>query len=77
MSRGQVVVYYEAFDDMDSAIFREKQLKAGSRRKKVLAISHPFGSVIDEATHKTTHPSPHQIQHHMITQVNVTRRELG
>lgn len=28
------LVYYEAFDDIKSAIMREKQLKAGSRKKK-------------------------------------------
>ena len=33
------LVYYEAFGEIEQAIFREKQLKAGSRRKKVLLIS--------------------------------------
>ncbi len=28
------LVYFEAFDDPDNAIRREKQLKAGSRKKK-------------------------------------------
>jgi len=28
------LVYYELFDDMGNAIFREKQLKAGSRKQK-------------------------------------------
>ena len=36
-SRYQVerLVYYEMFDDVNSAIAREKQLKAGSRQKKI------------------------------------------
>ena len=31
-------VYYELFDDMHNAIEREKQIKAGSRKKKILLI---------------------------------------
>lgn len=30
-----LLVYYEAFDDMTNAIKREKQIKAGSRKKKI------------------------------------------
>ena len=33
------LVYYEVFDDIKSAIAREKQIKAGSRQKK-LALIH-------------------------------------
>jgi putative endonuclease len=33
------LVYYEAFDDVNAAIAREKQLKAGSRQKKVDLVS--------------------------------------
>jgi putative endonuclease len=29
------LVYYESFQDIGEAIFREKQLKAGSRQKKI------------------------------------------
>ena len=29
------LVYYEVFDDVNSAISREKQIKAGSRKKKL------------------------------------------
>ena len=29
------LVYYEAFDDINEAIKREKQIKAGSRKKKI------------------------------------------
>jgi len=29
------LVYYEVFNDIENAIIREKQIKAGSRRKKV------------------------------------------
>jgi putative endonuclease len=32
------LVYYELCDDMLSAIAREKQIKAGSRKKKILLI---------------------------------------
>jgi putative endonuclease len=32
------LVYYELFDDMISAIEREKQIKAGSRKKKIALI---------------------------------------
>ena len=32
------LVYYEHFDRMDTAILREKQIKAGSRKKKVALI---------------------------------------
>jgi len=32
------LVYYELFDDMVSAITREKQLKSGSRQKKINLI---------------------------------------
>ena len=34
------LVYYESFDDMLSAIAREKQIKAGSRNKKILLIKN-------------------------------------
>ncbi|MDI3470836.1 MAG: Excinuclease ABC, C subunit-like [Pseudolabrys sp.] len=34
----KMLVWYELYDDMTNAITREKQLKAGSRRKKVAAI---------------------------------------
>jgi putative endonuclease len=33
------LVYYEIFDDVGSAISREKQIKAGSRQKKVDLIN--------------------------------------
>jgi len=32
------LVYYEVFDDIENAIIREKQIKAGSRDKKVKLI---------------------------------------
>ena len=32
------LVYYELFEDMISAIEREKQIKAGSRKKKIALI---------------------------------------
>lgn len=34
----KMLVYYEMFDDMENAIFREKQIKAGSRKKKLELI---------------------------------------
>jgi putative endonuclease len=33
------LVYYEAFDDIKDAILREKQLKSGSRKKKIDLIN--------------------------------------
>ena len=33
-----LLVYYELCDDMLSAIVREKQIKAGSRKKKILLV---------------------------------------
>ena len=32
------LVYYESFDDMLSEIAREKQIKSGSRNKKILLV---------------------------------------
>ncbi len=32
------LVYYEVFDDIENAILREKQIKAGSREKKMSLI---------------------------------------
>lgn len=32
------LVYYEVFDDIENAILREKQIKAGSRKKKMELI---------------------------------------
>jgi putative endonuclease len=32
------LVYYEVFDDIGDAIFREKQIKAGPRNKKICLI---------------------------------------
>ena len=34
----KTLVYYEKYEDMDSAIGREKQIKAGSRSKKLELI---------------------------------------
>ncbi len=33
------LVYYEVFDDINNAIVREKQIKAGTRKKKIDLIS--------------------------------------
>jgi putative endonuclease len=33
------LVYYEVFQDVENAISREKQIKAGSRKKKILLIN--------------------------------------
>jgi putative endonuclease len=33
------LVYYEVFEDIENAILREKQIKAGSRQKKVHLIN--------------------------------------
>ena len=32
------LVYYEQYDDMNAAIAREKQIKSGSRKKKLILI---------------------------------------
>eukprot|EP01037_Dinobryon_pediforme_P006681 gene6681-6751_t len=34
----KTLVYFEIFEDMYSAITREKQIKAGSRKKKIALI---------------------------------------
>ena len=34
------LVYYEAFDDPENAIMREKQIKGGSRRKKIALVEN-------------------------------------
>jgi len=34
------LVYYEIFDDIENAILREKQIKAGSRGKKIELIKN-------------------------------------
>lgn len=34
----KLLVYYEVFDDMENAIAREKQIKGGSRKKKIALI---------------------------------------
>ncbi len=34
------LVYYEIFDDINDAIEREKQIKSGSRQKKINLISN-------------------------------------
>jgi len=33
------LVYYEMFDDIENAILREKQIKAGSRQKKIELVN--------------------------------------
>jgi len=33
------LVYYEVFNDVEGAILREKQIKAGSRNKKIKLIN--------------------------------------
>jgi putative endonuclease len=34
------LVYYEAFEDPENAILREKQIKTGSRQKKIILINN-------------------------------------
>jgi predicted GIY-YIG superfamily endonuclease len=34
----KTLVYYQVYQDMDAAIAREKQIKGGSRRKKLMLI---------------------------------------
>ena len=33
------LIYYEVFDNIEDAILREKQIKAGSRKKKIGLIN--------------------------------------
>jgi len=33
------LIYYEVFEDIENAILREKQLKAGSREKKIQLVN--------------------------------------
>ncbi len=33
------LIYYEVFEDIENAIIREKQIKAGSREKKMALIN--------------------------------------
>ena len=35
-----ILVYYEIFEDPENAILREKQIKAGSRQKKINLINN-------------------------------------
>ena len=37
------LVYYEVFEDVENAILREKQIKAGSRQKKLQLINQMNG----------------------------------
>jgi putative endonuclease len=39
-----ILVYYEVLEDMEAAIAREKQIKAGSRQKKLELINGFNGS---------------------------------
>jgi putative endonuclease len=45
------LVYYEIFDDIRDAIFREKQIKGGSRAKKldlIMSINPEFKDMYDK-----------------------------
>ena len=41
------LVYYEVFEDPENAILREKQIKAGSRQKKISLINSVNGEWLD------------------------------
>jgi putative endonuclease len=43
----KLLVYYEAFDRMEDAITREKQIKAGSRAKKIALIESVNSGWVD------------------------------
>ena len=38
------LVYYEIFDDIENAILREKQIKGGSRERKIRLINNMNGT---------------------------------
>lgn len=45
------LVYYEVFDDLVNAISREKQIKSGSRKKKldlILSVNPDFNDLYDK-----------------------------
>ncbi len=47
------LVYYEVFDNIEQAIEREKQIKAGSRQKKlelIESINKDYNDLYDEIT---------------------------
>jgi len=49
--RVEKLVYYEVFEDIETAILREKQTKAGSRRKKlelITSMNPSFRDLYDE-----------------------------
>ena len=49
-----IVVYYEAYNDIKIAITREKQIKAGSRKKKIKLIEKmnpEWKDLIEEIKH--------------------------
>jgi putative endonuclease len=41
------LVYYEVFEDPENAILREKQIKAGSRKKKIDLINSANSKWLD------------------------------
>ena len=41
------LVYYEIFDSIEDAILREKQIKAGSRKKKIVLIKSMNPGFVD------------------------------
>jgi len=41
------LIYYEVFDNVESAIVREKQIKGGSRKKKINLIMNMNPMLID------------------------------
>jgi putative endonuclease len=42
------LVYFEIFNDPADAIFREKQLKAGSRKRKIESMNPAWNDLYDE-----------------------------
>ncbi len=47
------LVYYEVFENIEDAIFREKQIKAGSRQKKIdliNSINQEWNDLYDKIT---------------------------
>ena len=51
------LVYYEEFQRIDEAFYREKQVQGWSRKKKEALINGEMGKLIELSKNYTQHPS--------------------